>query len=499
MNKAILRISLACLAMFVLLMLNINYVQAFDTNSLASDPLNGRTFNEQFTYQRGSILANGDGTDLKIAYSKLEDRQYHRVYPDGPEYAPITGFYSIYGPTGGIEEAENKELNGTDPRLALHNFTSLLTGKQKQGASVTLTISPTAQNAAYQALLGDGGHQAAAVALNPQTGAILAMASTPSFNPNQLTTFDGTKLNKVDEQLLKDPSQPLLNRAVTPNYPPGSSFKIVTSSAAYTRGLLKNGPATTIPAPTVLTLPNGNQLHNDGDEPCANGNPPVIEAFYLSCNTAFAKLGIRLTGSVLRNQAELFGVNKTFNIPFSVTPGSYPQGQYWSNGQEDPSAAALSAIGQFNDAVSPLQEAMFSAAIENGGRLMQPYMLQQVLAPGLQPIETTSPSLFSQPVSSQVASNVKAMMEQVTQNPNGTAYQTAGPPAVGSLVIYGKTGTAENGTSNYNPDDAVFTCFVPASEGSPIAVAVIVKGGGFGAAAAAPIAVQIIKAYEAHS
>jgi penicillin-binding protein A len=497
MNKAILRISLACLAMFVLLMLNINYVQAFEANSLSSKPLNGRTFNEQFTYQRGSILANGDGTDLKIAYSKQVDRQYHRVYPYGAEYAPITGFYSIYGPSGGIEEAENKELNGTDPRLALHNFTSLLTGKQKQGASVTLTVSPIAQNAAYQALLNDGGHQAAVVALNPQTGAILAMASTPSYNPNLLTTFDGAKLNKVDERLLKDPSQPMLNRAVTPNYPPGSSFKVVTSSAAYSQGLVKN-PSSIISAPTVLTLPNGNALHNDGDEPCFNGSPQIIQAFYVSCNTAFAKLGISLGGAVLRDYAERFGVNKTFNIPFAVTPGSYPEGQGWSDGTEDKSLTAFSAIGQYNDEVSPLQEAMFSAAIENGGKLMNPYLVQQVLAPGLQPIETTSPTVASQAVSPQVADNVKTMMEQVTQNPGGTAYQTAGPPAT-NIVIYGKTGTAENGASDYNPDDAVFTCFVPASEGQPIAIGVIVKGGGFGADAAAPIAVQIIKAYEAHS
>src|SRR5580704_5625429 len=128
MNKAILRISLACLAMFVLLMLNINYVQAFEGNSLADKPLNARTFDEQFSYQRGSILANGDNTDLKIAYSTLQHRQYHRVYPYGAEYAPITGFHTIYSNTG-IEQAEENELAGNDPRLAVHNFTSLLTGK----------------------------------------------------------------------------------------------------------------------------------------------------------------------------------------------------------------------------------------------------------------------------------------------------------------------------------------------------------------------------------
>lgn len=492
MNKAILRISLACLAMFVLLLLNINYVQAFEGNSLANKPLNARTFDEQFSYQRGSILANGDNTDLKIAYSRLQNRQYHRVYPNGPEYAPITGFHTIYSNTG-VEQAENSVLAGNDPRLAVRNFTSLLTGKQKQGATVALTISPTAQNAAYRALQNDGGHQAAVVALNPKTGAILAMASVPTFNPNELATFDGAQLNKAYNRLATEKSQPLLNRAVVPNFPPGSSFKIVTSSAAYSRGLVAN-PQTKIPAPPILKLPNGNYLHNDGNQPCANGNPPILEAFWLSCNTAFGKLGIRLTAPVLRNQAELFGVNKTLNIPFQVTPGSFPDNSGWT----DPSLTAFSAIGQYNDEVSPLQEAMFSAAIENNGQLMTPYMVQQVIAPGLAVIQSASPSVFSTAVTPQVAANVKSMMMAVTQQPTGTAYQTAGPPAT-NIVIYGKTGTAENGVNNSSTDDAVFTCFVPESEGKPIAVGVIVKGGGFGADAAAPIAVQIIKAYEARS
>ena len=491
MNKAILRISLACLAMFVLLLLNVNYVQAFEGASLANKPLNGRTFDQQFSYQRGSILANGDGTNVRIAYSKLQNHQYHRIYPLGPEYAPITGFHTIFSNTG-VEAAEDSFLAGNDPRLAVHNFTSLLTGKSKQGASVALTVSPAAQNAAYQALQNDGNHQAAAVAINPQTGAILAMASVPSFDPNQLTAIDSAQVNANYSKLNKNKAQPLLNRAVTADYPPGSSFKIVTSSAAFTKGLVANQNAT-VSAPPILKLPNTHFLHNDGDEACFNGNPPIVDAFALSCNTAFAKLGIRLKAPALRNQAELFGVNKTFNIPFQVTPGSFPAGPGWT----DPSFTAFSAIGQFNDEMSPLQEAMFSAAIANGGRLMYPYLVQQVIAPGLATIQKASPRVFSEPVSAQVAGYVKEMMLQVTQSSFGTAHATAGTQATGGIVIYGKTGTAENGVNNTGLNDAVFTCFVTGPK--PIAIGVIVKGGGFGADAAAPIAVQIIKAYEARS
>ena len=154
MNKALLRLSIACLAMFVLLLINVNYLQAFESSSLATKPGNIRVFNQQFQYQRGSILAAGDNGDTKIAESRLTKGHagiYQRFYPDGPAYAPVTGYDSIYGATG-IEAAENNDLSGTAPSLEVHNLVSLITGKPKLGATVALTISPRAQTAAYQAL-----------------------------------------------------------------------------------------------------------------------------------------------------------------------------------------------------------------------------------------------------------------------------------------------------------------------------------------------------------
>src|SRR5215472_5288336 len=287
MNRALLRISLACLAMFVLLLINVNWVQGFHATYLAHQAGNIRIFNQQFTYQRGSIIANGDGTDLKIAESVpvKGTNTFKRYYPQGTTYAPVTGYDTIYS-TSGIEHTEDSLLAGTDPRLTVHSFTALLTGKQKQGATVELTISPAAQQAAYNALTSDGGHAAAVVAINPSTGAILALASYPTFDPNLLATQDGTKLNQVDQQLLTDKSQPLLNRAISETYPPGSSFKIVTSSAAFSTGTVAN-PNTLIQAPSPLLLPNTHVLVNDGGEICGDGNPPIIQAFWMSCNSAF--------------------------------------------------------------------------------------------------------------------------------------------------------------------------------------------------------------------
>ncbi len=498
MNRALLRISLACLAMFVLLLLNINYVQAFEASKLAGKPGNVRVFDQQFTYQRGAIIAAGDPKETTIAESRLIKGTdvYQRYYPAGKVYAPVTGYDTIYSKSG-IEQAENGLLAGTSPQLAVHNLTALLTGKQKQGATVDLTVSPAAQTAAYNALTSDGGHAAAVVAIQPSTGAILALASYPTFNPNVLTTFDGNTLNKVDQRLLTERSQPLLNRAIQETYPPGSSFKIVTSSAAFSTGLVKS-TSTLVNAPEPLRLPNGNNLINDGGELCGDGHPPVIQAFYMSCNTAFGALGIKLTGKVLRQYSSRYGMNQPLSIPLPVVPSVVPEGA----GVTDPSLTAFTAIGQYDDEVTPLQEAMLAAAVANHGTLMYPYLVQQVLGPGLAVIQRTNSRVLSQPVSSTVASDLQSMMYQVTHNPGGTAFATAGPQATGGINIDGKTGTAQNGLRNGNLDDAVFTCFVPGSGGqpSPIAVGVIVQGGGFGADAAAPIAVKVIKAYlGAHS
>jgi peptidoglycan glycosyltransferase len=487
-NRALLRLSMACLVLFVLLLININYVQAFEPSSLAGKPGNIRVFNQQFQYQRGSILATGDGGNVKIALSRQEkggNRFYLRQYPDGPAYAPVTGYDSVYSKTG-IEAAENKELSGTASSLEVHNLIGLITGKPKLGATVSLTISPRAQQAAYQALVATG-HQGGVVAINPRTGAILALASYPSFDPNSYATLDGTKLNKVSARNESDPNQPLLNRALNATYPPGSSAKVITSAAAFSTGKVAN-PNTAVSAPNSLPIGNGHTLVNDNNEICGNGNPPIIQAFWLSCNTAFGKLGIKVGGGALNRYATAFGANNAnLTIPLPVSESVIPT-------ETDPAFTAFTAIGQFDDRVTPMQEAMLSAAVANGGTLEKPFLVQSVQAPDLSVIDSATPTALSHPVNPQVAGFLTQMMEQVTQNPAGTAYATANKAVTGGILIAGKTGTAQNGVNNTNLDDAVFTCFAPA-DNPRIAVGVIVKGGGFGAAAAAPIAVKVIQAY----
>ncbi len=485
MNRALRRISLACLVMFVLLLVNVNYLQAFQANSLAGRSGNIRSFDQQYQYQRGAITT-ADGVAIAKSRPIKGIYKYQRYYPYGPLYAPVTGYDSLYSATG-IEQAENKLLQGTDPKLTVRNLIDLITGKQQQGASVQLTINSKAQQAAYAALKATG-KSGAVVALDPATGAILTLASYPTFDPNLYATFDGAKLNKIDARYRNDPNQPLLNRAINASYPPGSTFKIVTSSTAFQSG--RYNVNTPVYAPNVLKLPQtSNTLINSNGETCGTGSGqvPLIGAFAQSCNTAFGALGMKLGSAALRQQADLFGFNRSsLTIPMQVSPSNYvaPPSQ---------ALTAYSAIGQYSDTVTPMQEAMLAAAIANGGKLMKPYLVQDVKAPDLTTVQQTTPTQLSQPVSATTASQVKQMMLSVVNATNGTAFSVPGIHAFG-LDIAGKTGTAQNGTNNTGLNDAVFTALAPASN-PQIAVGVIIRGGGYGAAAAAPIAVQVIQAY----
>ncbi len=492
MNRALRRMSIAILVMFLLLLININYLQGFEPASLANKPGNSRAFYAaQNSYERGSILTS-DGVTVAASRPSTNPNdsiKYQRYYPDGPMYAPITGYDTLYSQTG-IEATENSLLSGSDSALTVRNFLDLLTGKPRKGATVTLTINARAQAAAYNALAAFG-KPGAVVAIDPRTGAILALASYPSYDPNTLATHNGRQLIQVDQSLLKNPTQPLLNRALQETSPPGSTFKIITSSALLTQNPSVT-PQTNVASPTRLTLPQTtNVLINNDGEVCGNGSgqAPLITAFAQSCDTTFGKIGMNLGGAALNAMAEKFGMNNpSLTIPLGVAASHYVN-------PNPPSQAltAYSAIGQFDDTVTPLQEAMFAAAIANNGMLMRPYLVQQVTASDLSTVQTTSQSVFSQPVSATVASEVGQMMLAVVQDSDGTAFNF-NSNAEGGLVIAGKTGTAQNGVNNTGLNDAAFSCFAPFSN-PQIAVGVIIRGGGYGAIAAAPIAVAVIKAF----
>ena len=490
MNRALRRISLVVLAMFLLLLLSVNYVQAFEPSSLAVQRGNARVFSQQYQYQRGSILTSNNKTIAESLHVK-GIYAYQRSYPD-----PL------------------RVRAGDRVRLALQRHRH-----REDGGQVPVRVGPAAHGAQpdrpghreaeagrdrpahHQLGRPDGGLRAlkatglpsGAVAIDPKTGAILALASYPTFNPNKYATFDSAQLKRTDNRYLNDPGQPLLNRAINQTFPPGSTFKVVTSSTAFSTG--NYTPQTRVYAPTNLNLPGttkdlinfDNLPCDDGSNPTGNGKVPLLFAFTVSCNTVFGNLGMQLGDNLIRQQAVKFGMNDAnLRIPLPVSASSYPPIP-----GNDPALTAYSAIGQYSDQVTPLQEAMFSAAIANNGTLMTPYMVQKVTAPDLTPLETAQPTPLGQAVSPSVAANVSQMMVNVVKQPYGTAHNTAFLP---NIAIAAKTGTAQNGANNTGLDDAVFTCFAPVSN-PQIAVGVIVKGGGLGADASAPIAVKIIQAY----
>jgi len=501
MNRPIKRIALAALVMFLILLVDVNYLQAVQAPSLANRPLNDRSEFAQNQVQRGNIVT-ADGVAVATTKPSSDLFKYQRVYPDGQVYAPVTGYDTIFTQSQapnyatGVEKAENALLTGTGSQLAFRNFIDMITNKPQKGATVQLTVNSKAQQVAYQQLQAtlqgktvNGKQQVGGVvALNPSTGAILAMASYPSYDPNQLAVHDTTKLNAVDSKLTAEDPSPLLNNASQTTLPPGSTFKIVTSSAWYNQDSTRN-PNTVIDSPQPLQLPNGNLLNNDNNEQCGTGSgkTAVYYAFAQSCNTPFAKLGLQLGGSTIKSMATQYGLNNPSAQDITgvnVAPSNFTP-------EADKSFTAFDAIGQHDTTVTPLQEAMFAATVANGGTLMKPYLVQQVTASDLSVVEQTQAQQLGRPISGTIAGYEKQMMTDVVQQQQGTAFAFSANNENG-LVIAGKTGTAQNGASTQ--PDAVFTAFAPA-DNPKIAVGVMIEGGGYGAAAAAPIAVAVIRAY----
>jgi penicillin-binding protein A len=503
MNRSIKRIAIAVLVMFLILLVNVNYLQAVEAPSLSTRPLNNRAEYAQNQVQRGNIVTADGVTIATSAPSTNGLFKWQRSYPGAAVYAPVTGYDTIYTQSqapnyaAGVERAQNTLLTGAGSELAFRNFIDMITNKPQKGATVQVTINSAAQKTAYQALQNilrgktlNGKQQVGGVvALNPATGAILAMASYPTYDPNSLAVHDTTQLNKAYTQLSQQSPSPLINSASQTTMPPGSTFKIVTSSAWFTQDSTRN-TGTVVDSPQPLTLPNGNPLSNDNNEQCGNGSgkTPVIVAFAQSCNTPFAKIGIELGGATIKSTATNYGLNNpaALDIPgVNVSPSNF-------TAETDKSFTAFDAIGQHDTTVTPLQEAMFAATVANGGVLMKPYLIQQVTASDLSVVQQTQAQVLSHPISGTVAGYLKNMMIDVVQQNYGTGNAFNANNEQG-LVIAGKTGTAQNGSGSTTPD-AVFTAFAPA-DNPKIAVGVMIQGGGYGAAAAAPIAVAVINAY----
>jgi penicillin-binding protein A len=522
MNKPMRKVAVAVAILFVALFVNLNYVQVVRGSHYRNDKYNQRVLYNEFSSPRGQIVLS-DGTP--IAYSKKtnDELKYQRVYPDGPVYAPITGYYSFTYGTSGIEDAEDSILTGDDPRLFGTKLAGLLTGRNPQGGTVDLTVNKQAQLAAYKAMDGRPG---AVVALDPTTGAILAAVSTPSFDPNTLANHNSAKVSAAWSAYLKAKNNPLSNRDFNEIYPLGSVFKVIDSAAAFEQDSSLE-PTTVVPAPnsywpldptrTSGCGSSGACIANFDGETCDNGKTAQLQfAFAKSCNTAFAKLVTEKVGSkLLAQEAVKFGLQKpypgeqppdacsppAFMMPLAVCR-SYPGSV---DDLASPDTLAQTAIGQHDVTVTPLQVAMISAAVADGGTLWKPYLVAREQGPNLSTISTTHPTQLSSVIDQADDQKLITMMEQVVTSPEGTG-SSAQVPAINGVpvVVGGKTGTADHCASNAKtcpPPDAWFSGFAMLQGQPKIAVAVIIENGGVngnettGGLAAGPVAEKVMAAY----
>ena len=495
MNTPLRRVGMVMMVMIVLLLANATYVQVIKGDEYRKDPRNQRVLLDEYARQRGQLIAGDQGTKVLANVQETNDRlKYLRTYADGPVYAPVTGYYSITYGTGGMERVEDDVLNGSDDRLFVRRLSDLITGRDPRGGSVALTINPKAQEAAYNALQAKG-FTGSVVAIRPQTGEILAMASTPSYEPNRLSSHDGAEQQKAwQEYTDQNGPQPLLNRAVNAVYPPGSTFKLVVTAAALADGKTKDTQLTAAPR---ININANTTLENYNGTTCGSGQTATLtEALAHSCNTAFAELSHELGPDKLRDQAAKFGIgqdNQTVPLPVarSCIGPTQPRDTCMTVANED--ALYATGIGQQDVLLTPLQNAVIAATIANGGQRMQPYLVKSILGPDLSPVDQTKPTVAGQAMSSADAATLRDMMLLSEQ-------YTGGEGQLSGVKIASKTGTAEHGTDprHTNPH-AWYVAFAPA-ENPQVAVAVVVENGGdrglgaTGGKVAAPIGRAVIGA-----
>lgn len=488
MSQQLRKVAIGMFVLFAALFVNLNVVQVLQADDLANDPRNSRRLIREYSVRRGLLVAGDGATELANVEETDGSLRFLRRYTDGPLYAPVTGYHSVVFGRSELEQAANDYLVGTSPEAFARNLGDLLTGRERSGDDVITTILPQAQAAAREAL---GNRRGAVVALQPRTGAILALWSYPSYDPNRLATHDRAAANDYWAELNADPGRPLINRAVREWYPPGSVFKIVTAAAALEAGM---SPDSTFDDPVEQDLPQTTAtIRNYGRGTCAGGGTITLaQALAVSCNTTFAQIALDLGADPLVEMAEAFGLNSRIVGPEHIPSPLDSRMPVDMN----PPQTAQAAIGQFDVRTTPLQMALITATIANDGIAMRPRLVERVEDERSAVIAENEPQPRDEAggdgrvLSARTAAQLRDMMVGVVAN--GTGRRAAIP----GVTVGGKTGTAETGSG---PPTVWFVGFAPA-EDPQVAVAVVVEDGGdvgdeaTGGALAAPIARAVIEA-----
>ncbi|WP_235735675.1 peptidoglycan D,D-transpeptidase FtsI family protein [Nocardioides alcanivorans] len=482
MNKPIRTMSIFCMLLLVTLLANVTYLQYFKAENYNDNPLNARVKVETLSRERGAILVNGKA----VAESVPSDDRYkfQRKYSQPFLYAPVTGYFALVRATQ-LEASQNKLLNGDDNRLFVTRLVDLVNNTSPKGGNIELTINAKAQKAAYDGLVALGEDvQGGAVAIEPDTGKILAMVSLPSFNPNKYASHDQAAVDAYDKMLQTRADKPRLSRATQVTLPPGSTFKLVTAAAAMEAENYKADSL--VPGGSSYRLPGSSVTIGNGGRNCGSNQIPLTQALEQSCNTTFLALANQVGQDKMREQSEKFGFNSTVLDEFADSEQS---ASVYPTEEMSDDFVAKTGMGQQDVRATPLQMAMVVAGIFNDGVVMKPYLVDKVRSADLDVLESTDPAELSRAVSSDTASELRKMMVSVVER--GTA--TVG--AIPNVEVGAKTGTAEtcDGCQNYS----WFVSFA-SSGGKDVAVAVMVQKSDAdyvsGSGQAGPIARAIMEA-----
>jgi penicillin-binding protein A len=483
MERQIRQVAIVLLVAFVALFIQLNYIQIFAAERIAGNPANVRALLQEYSIKRGDIVTY-DGVRIAHSQTTHQKLKYVRTYPQGQLYGQITGFYSILYGADRIESSYNNELLGRNTTLSMQDIQDRFLGGGQQGDDIRLTINSKLQEAARAAL---GSNRGAIVAVEPRTGQVKALWSNPSFDPGPLASHDGKTARKYYKSIRGNcPTSPLCDLATSYGYPPGSTFKVVTATAALDTG--KYTPHSKFPDPNPLILPQTPQTLTNFSHTACNGGAPIdfFTALTISCDTTFAILGLRIPGDI-HTYAERFGFNKRIPFDIPTEPSSYPK-----IGKNNRPFQAYDAIGQGDTRATPLQMALVAATVANGGVEPRPQLVYQVIDPTGAIVRGYQPQNLGQVMSPQTSAELTQMMVSVVQKGTGTTAQIPG------VQVAGKTGTAQTGVQGTNPH-TWFICFAPAND-PKIAIAVLVEHGGTfgseatGGAVAGPLARQMLEA-----
>ncbi len=480
MNGPIRRVAIGIFTCLALLLAGVTWYQVVRADELRADPRNARPALSERGKERGLIVAV-DGTILARSVPDPEDeRSFVREYPLGEAFTHLVGYSSFLVGNSGLEAAYSRELRSRRD-LTISDLVAAILGEDLRPNSIEVTASPELQAAALEAL---GDNRGAVVALDPATGAILAMVSTPSFDPAILLGADGSE---QWEALLDDPTQPARDRATRELYAPGSTFKTIVAAAALDTGTAN--PGTTFPDPAEFELPGSSAtISNANGKPCNDGrSATMLQAFVRSCNTVFADLAVQLGAVDIGITAEALGFNNDVGFEWTVPPSVWDTQAL----ARDPAALAQSGIGERDVRATPLQMAMVAAAVANEGMAVSPFAVRRVFDADGETVDEHEVHELGQAMSTETALTLAQMMERVVTEGTGTR------AAVPGVRVAGKTGTATGSGGFSNP---WFIGFAPV-ESPTIALAVFIEGSevsgesASGGSLAAPIAAELIRVW----